>query len=286
MDSALGGTGRQRLGAELRRMRDLAGVAGRDLAGQIGMSQSKVSRIEAGSVLPSLPEVAAWANALGVVDDVREKLVSLTKAAYTEVHPWRAVLQSRGHLQDHVHERESTARRIRTFQHSVIPGLLQTAEYARRVFSMFHVPYADEDLAAAVAARLHRQLSIFEQDRQFEFLITEAALRWRPGPPKLLLAQLDRVSSISTLENVSVGLIPMSEQATTLNSHGFVIHDDHDDHGFVTIEMIHADVTVNNPADIEVYEKRWSLLGKTAAFDDDARALLAILSTELHTVAK
>jgi transcriptional regulator with XRE-family HTH domain len=276
----------RRLGGELRGLRDLAGLSGRDLARQLGISQSKVSRIEAGTTLPSLPEVKAWATAVGASVEVREWLIDTTEAAFTEVHPWRTALGVRTHLQDEVRERELRAKTSRVFQPSVVPGLLQTADYARRVFGMFQAKvYTDEGLAAAVAGRLHRQLALYEHGRRFEFLITEAALRWRPGPAATLLAQLDRIFSVSTLENVSIGLIPFTKPATVYTSHGFVIYaaDEESDQGTIaTVETIHAQLIIHSPDDVRLYEERWSMLRKMAVFDDEARAFLTMLGTEIR----
>lgn len=279
---------RQRLAVELRRLRDLAGISGRDLAQRMGISQSKVSRIESGATIPSLPEVVAWAKAVGASAETRERLIAVTEAAFTEVHTWRAALTTRTHLQDEIQEREARALTSRTFQPSLVPGLLQTAEYARRVFSMSQLPYTEAAILEAVAGRVHRQLALYKKDRKFEFLITEAALRWRPGPTEMLLAQLDRVTSLSTLSNVSIGLIPHAAQAVVPTSHGFVIYDgpEGDFDAFVTIETIHANLTVNDPSDVELYRSRWSLLRQMAVFDDEARKFLATLGTDLRDSAE
>lgn len=278
-------SGRLRLAAELRRLRDLSGVSGRELARRISISQSKVSRIESGVVLPSLPEVTAWGTALGASQATLDQLAFLINAAHTEVQPWREVLRGRGHIQDEVQEREALARRIRTFQPAVVPGLLQTAEYARRVFATRHPPYAEEDLRAAVAARLDRQQLMFDRERQFDFLIAEGGLRWRPGPIPVLLGQLDRIASIMTLENVSIGLISYDQEAVTLMSHGFVIYEGTgDDHaGFVTVETIHASMTLNDPRDVEVYRNRWSALREMAIFDNEASAYLTAMAGRIRT---
>jgi transcriptional regulator with XRE-family HTH domain len=276
-------TGRQQLAAELRKLRDLAGVSGRELANKIGISQSKVSRIESSTAMPSLPEVTAWADALEVSDEVRERLVTMTEAAFTEVHPWRAALQRRGHFQDDVQELETQAGRVCTFQSSLVPGLLQTAEYARRVLSMSQLPYAAEDFAAAVAARLHRQLAIYEEDRTFDFLITEAALRWCPGPSRLLLAQIDRISSVSTLDNVTIGLIPYGVDAVAPIPHSFIIYDGYGDHeGVVAVEAVHASMKFDGTENLALYHGRWALLRQMAVFGDEARKFLAALSAEIH----
>lgn len=273
-------TGWMRLAAELRRLRDLSGVSGRELAHRISISQSKVSRIESGMIMPSLPEVTAWGTALDASQTTLDHLVFLANLAYTEVQPWRELLRGQGHIQNEIQEQEARARRVCTFQSTVVPGLLQTAEYARRVFAAYRPPLAEEDLSAAVAARLNRQQLIFDRGRQFDFLITEGALRWRPGPVQMLLGQLDRIASIMTLENVSIGLIRYDQEAVTLISHGFVAYegtgDDHD--GFVTVEMIHAQMTFTDLRDVEVYRNRWSALREMAIFDKEAREYLTALA--------
>jgi transcriptional regulator with XRE-family HTH domain len=276
---------RHQLAAELRRSRELAGLSGRDLAQRIGISQSKVSRIESGATVPSLPEVTAWARAVQAPADRRQLLMALTEMAYTEVQSYRQALQARTHIQDEIEERELRARRVCTFQPSVVPGLLQTAEYARRIFSMAAPAYAVDDIAAVLSARLRRQLALYEEDKQFEFVITEAALRWRPGPVKLLLAQLDRISSLATLDNVSIGLIPLRGQAISPVSHGFVIYhvDDGDWDAFVEVETIHANLIVNDPDNVGLYQQRWTQLAKMAVFDDDARTLLTERAAEVRT---
>jgi len=283
---------RQSLAAELRRVRDLAGISGRDLAHRIGISQSKVSRIESGASVPSAPEVAAWAEAAGAPAETRQLLATLTEAVFTEVHTWRTVLDGRTHLQDDIGELESRTGKILTFQPSLIPGLLQTAEYARRVFTLFDPPYPERDIPDALAGRLDRQLALFDENREFGFLITEAALRWRPGPPELLLAQFDRIASLSTLSNVSIGLIPHAARAITSTAHSFVIFesrgkahgDGHDkDHelpdSVVTVETIHANLTINDPESVALYRRRWSLLAQMAIYGGEARAFLTTVGS-------
>ncbi len=252
---------RQRLGTELRKLRKLAGLNGYQLAEHVGISQSKVSRIEAGSAVPTIREAEASARAVGASDDVLANLIGMAEAALTEVETWRIALRhGLPNLQTDVRALEANARRISNFQPSLMPGLLQTAEYARRVFTL-----ADED-------------------RRFEFLVTEAALRWRPGPPKLLLAQLDRVGSVATLSNVSIGLIPQDTEATAAGSHGFAIYENREDseEPFVRVELIHGELTVSDPEDVAIYREWFSRLGSAAVFGEDARSLLAGIAHDLR----
>jgi transcriptional regulator with XRE-family HTH domain len=277
---------RRRLAAELRRSRDRAGLSGRQLAEQISISQSKVSRIEAGRTIPSAPEVAAWAAAVNASDTATELLTALTDAVYTDVLPWHAVMQKRIHIQDEIQEIENRSRAKLVYENSLVPGLLQTAEYARRVFGMFDPAYAELDVPAVVAGRLDRQVALFDPAQRFAFLITEGALRWRPGPPAVLLSQLDRIASLSTLENVSIGLIPHARQAHTYVPHGFVIFEpaDRDSDALVMVETVHANLTVNDPLDIAVYRRQWARLERVAVFGDAARELLAAVAADVRAL--
>lgn len=274
---------RQQLAAELRRVRELYGMSGRELAQLIDISQSKVSRVESGRTIPSLPEVSAWAAAVCVPADRQEWLVALAESVFTEVHSWPSALRTRGHIQDEIEERELRARLVRTFQPSVVPGLLQTAEYARRVITLAR-PGSVDAVSEAVDGRLRRQLALYEEDRRFEFVITEAALRWRPGPARLLLAQLDRLASLSTLDNVSIGVILLDADAATTYSHAFVIYDDHTDgqDPFVETETIHANLIVNDPGDVDLYQRRWAALSGTATFGEEVRAVFAELAAAIR----
>jgi transcriptional regulator with XRE-family HTH domain len=279
---------RRRLAAELRRLRDRAGLSGRQLAERIGVSQSKVSRIESGLTIPSEPEVTAWAAAVAAPEATVTLLAALTDSLYTEVLPWHSTLGVRGHLQDEIHEIENRTAAKLTYEPTVVPGLLQTAEYARRLFTLFHPAYAEADIPSVVAGRLDRQLALFDPARQFSFLITEGALRWRLGPAPMMLAQLDRVASVSTLDNVSIGLIPQAAPAVTYVPHGFVIFEmgDPDADALVMVETVHANLTVNDPVQVALYRRQWSLLEKTALYRDEARALLWAVAADIRALAR
>lgn len=280
-----GGAGREqalRLAGELRRLRGLSGLSGRELARRMGTSQSTVSRLESGVAVPSLPEVSAWASAVGVPAEVRASLVVLAEAASTEVQGWRDGLRRRPHAQDEVRAVESRARVLCTFQPSVVPGLLQTAEYARRVFSLLPGTLAAGDVPAAVAGRLDRQLALYEADREFRFLVTEGALRWRPGPAGLMAAQLDRVVSVSTLGNVSVGVIPFGVRAVAMLTHTFVICEGREERDtLVEVGTIHARLLVRRPSDVALYRDRWQRLTQMALFGEQAREFISGLSAGL-----
>jgi transcriptional regulator with XRE-family HTH domain len=278
---------RRQLGGELRRLREQAGLSGRDLAGVLGISQSKVSRIESGAALPTVPEVKSWTSATAASDLDREMLPMLTDGAYTEIRPWDDALRGRAHLQDSIRELESSRGIELTYEPSIVPGLLQTAEYARRLFTMFRPQLAESEIPAAVKGRLGRQDGLFDPTRRFEFLITEAALRFRLGPASVMAAQLDRIATLSILENVGIGLIPAGARARTYVPNGFVIFEsaDGEPDALVLAETVHANLTMSAPDHVELYRQHWALLRESAVFGASAHDLLAMVSKDVRELS-
>ncbi len=275
---------RRRLGVELRRLREQAGLSGRQLADQIGMSQSKVSRIESGAALPSIPQVTSWMVAVGASGPTASRVMALADTAYAGVDFWDAAMTERSSLQPDFQEIEDRSRAVLVYEPTLVPGLLQTAEYARRVFAMFDPPYAGSDIPDAVVGRLDRQVALFDPAREFAFIITEAALRWQPGPPGLMPAQLDRIASISTLGNVTVGVIPQCAQALTHVPHGFTMIEsaDPEEDALVFVETVHANLTVSDKGQVSLYRRQWSLLEKTAVYGPEARELLTSIAASVR----
>jgi transcriptional regulator with XRE-family HTH domain len=273
---------RQRLAVELRRLRERAGISGRDLATRIHISQSKVSRIESGTVALPVPTVAAWADAVGADAETRTRLIAMTDSLFASgIHDFRTVIPIYGHSQGEIQKQEARASRIRVYQPSIVPGLLQTAEYARRMLELATIPYEDGNLAKALTGRVDRQSALYDAGRRFDFLITEAALRFLPGAGDLLAPQLDRISSLMTLTNVSIGIIPAGTAATIAVPAGFDMLDERDHRTVVTVEFLHANLVVTDADHIAHYERAWTALDSMAVQDDDAQALLGAIRRQI-----
>jgi transcriptional regulator with XRE-family HTH domain len=268
---------RQELGAALRRLRKSAGLSGEQIAREVGISQSRVSRIELGQQGASPEVVSRWGQACKAGDTDLEQLVALAEAAATEMVSWRkAVSQGLGKLQQDSRDLEASATLVCNFQTVWVPGLLQVPEYARRVFAAGYPVPAQSDVAAAVAGRMNRQAILYDELKRFEFVMTEAALRWRVGPPSLMRAQVDRVITVSGLENVMIGILPQATESSHWHDHGFNILDGRGDAGdaVVHVETLASGLTITDPADVAVYKDAFAQLRSLAVAGDDARALL------------
>lgn len=263
-----------------------AGLTGQQLAEQAGLSQSTVSRIELGQAMPTWADIDGWARVTGASGDQRAELRRLAEVAAVETISWRkAVRRGLPGLQQDVGGLESSAGTILNFQPTIVPGLLQTADYARRLVASGY-PGGRPDIAAAVTSRLDRQTILYDDAKHLEFVIAEAALRWRLGPPPIMLAQLDRIASVMTLPSVTVGIIAQSAEVTAWHIHGFAILDDRSDGDpVVRVETLTTGLSISEPDAVERYRQAFRLLRDTAIFEDKARTLIHALVAELRQIS-
>lgn len=267
---------RQALGAELRRLRELAGLPSEAVAVAAGISQSTVSRIESGDRRADLARVHAWVQAVeqvlgpGIVDLARlEELASRAVTGVVELD------ESAEDWQQKVREIEAKSASIATFQPGMIPGLLQTAEYARNILAARPNP---GNLEAAVAGRMQRQEALYDLAKSFLFVMTEAALWWRPGPGDPRPAQLGKIASVATLSNVGVGVIPLGAEVTGGAPSAFTIHDLGNGEGLATVE---APGLRGETEEVKPYRDRLELLRRSALSGDAAIAFIRDLAGRL-----
>lgn len=265
---------RQELGAALRRLRKGAGLSGEAMAAALGISQSRISRMELGQQVADPAVVDGWARAAGTSDAERETLLSVAEAAAAEMVSWRrAMTRGLAKLQEDSRELEARATTILNFQVAFVPGLLQVPEYARRVFAIERQA-TQADIAAAVTARMNRQPIVYSGTKHLEFVMTEGAVRWRFGSESLLRAQVEKIIDVIGLENVTVGIIPQDAEADVWHDHGFNILEGQADEAVVHVETLTRGLTITDPADMAVYKDAFARLRKLAVTGEDARALL------------
>jgi hypothetical protein len=172
----------------------------------------------------------------------------------------------RGHagladMQTEQQQVEATIGLYLCYQPTLIPGLLQTPEYAHRVFSIMDVEGGDE-YTAAVSQRIRRQDVLHNSRRRFEFVLTEAALRARIVPDDLLRLQHAHLKRVASLSNVTITVIPYTADqqgdGVALGWCGFDIFDERGDlETFVSIELPHAGLTLHNPEQVDYYRAQF-----------------------------
>lgn len=263
---------REALGARLRELRTEAGLEGKELAALLGWQPSKVSRLQTGKQTPTIADVTAWAESVGRPDTAAELRGRVT-GMEQKYRSWRRTLASGHQARQEIAISETAAtREIRGLDVARVPGLLQTAEYARYVFKAgAEFSESPRDTEDAVRSRVRRQEALYEPGRRFRFLVWEAALYVQTCPPDVLAGQLDRLSSVIGLDTVELGVIPLAAPLRRAPSHGFWIYD----RRLVIVETISTEMWLDDSDSIALYERAWEWLAESAAYDTRARHLIA-----------
>jgi transcriptional regulator with XRE-family HTH domain len=204
------------LGQQLRKARLAADFASQDaLAAALGFERSTITKVESGIRPPTEDVFNKWCEVCGMTGELRDVLMGLTVVARRADGPvptW---------FEDYL-EIEGEAYAILAWQPIVVPGLLQTADYARALFLAMEV---DSDKANEMAAaRLARQ-AIFDRadPPQVVFVLDELVLHRLIGSPAIMAAQLNHICEISERPNVSIHLLPSENGASAGLFGGFFV---------------------------------------------------------------
>ncbi|MFH8410777.1 helix-turn-helix domain-containing protein [Streptomyces sp. NPDC018019] len=207
---------RRKLGAELRRQRTLAGLTSGEAARQVGWHQSKVSRIETGRSGVKSADVALLLDAYGVRDaELRALLAALCgdvardgTARQGWWHTHRDLLPPA--YRDFI-SLEFGACLARTLETTVVPGLLQTADYARTVTRTTLPGLSAQQVDELVAVRMARQ-EVLHGERPLELraVLDEAVLRREVASPGVMAAQLRHILDMGRLPHVRLQVLPFA----------------------------------------------------------------------------
>jgi len=177
------------------------------------------------------------------------------------------------HRQRELASLEANATQMRHFLPTLITGLLQTPEYMRAAMNTPIEP-AICDTTQAVALKLQRQAILHDHTKNFEFLLTESALRWQLCKPSIMALQLDRLVSLSHLPNIDIGVLPLSARVADGAYHTFVTYD----RRLVTIELFTGQLVLRDPKNIDHYRALFDFFSSHALWADDARSVLSALA--------
>jgi transcriptional regulator with XRE-family HTH domain len=212
---------RRQLGAELRRLRADRTVA--DVAAELGWSESKLSRIETAHTGIRPKDLDRLLEAYAVAEDARVRIRALAGQARQ-----RAWWEAYGDVLPNAYETyigfEAEAVAIYNFECQVVPGLLQTAEYASAVIQADGVYEEDEVHGQRVAVRMARQ-AVLTRDPppQLSVIIDEAVLRRPIGGPDVMRRQLTSLVEANERKMVTVQVLPFSSGAHRALAGAFII---------------------------------------------------------------
>ncbi|MEU6403779.1 helix-turn-helix transcriptional regulator [Streptomyces sp. NPDC046985] len=256
------------LGTRLRGLRAEAGLTGAVLAERAGVGQPTVSKVENGRMVPSADVLGRLSDALGLDESTTREVRDLLIAVETAPDPAESpdAGETAGTVLD---DAVRSARLVRSFQCVVLPAMLQSAEYARHVFQSAPGA-APEAVGRAVSARVERQSVLYEPGRESVFVLTEGVLRTWPGSPALMLAQLDRLLAVESMETVRLGVIPWRRPVPVMPRHGFTLCDG----AAVVVETLRDERVVDDAAEVRAYEETFGRFEEAAVFGAEVRELV------------
>jgi transcriptional regulator with XRE-family HTH domain len=269
---------REALGKRLRELRLRAGLSGRQLAEALSWAPSKISKLEMARQTPTDDDIRRWTHATGSDAETEELLASL-HALEVQYADWQRIFRTGVRpRQNELAELDQRTRLFRVFEVTVVPGLLQTPEYARaRLAEGIQRLNLPNDLNQAVWGRMQRQEILYDPDKQFHFVLPEAALRFRLCAPNIMLGQLDRLVALSQLPNVRLGIIGFETPYVTSPWHGFWLYDKER----VLVETMSAALDLRQPQEIELYGKAFEDLASCASYGRAARAIITRVIDDL-----
>ncbi|SDY45841.1 Helix-turn-helix domain-containing protein [Saccharopolyspora shandongensis] len=258
-------------GDALRRLRLAAGLSGKQLAELAGWTPSKVSRVETAKQSVSDADVVAYCRLTDAADDAAAELRQELREIRIEAASWKRQLRTGNRArQEYGKQLEDGAERIRLFEIALVPGLVQTAEYARHVFEVVaDLHQSSRDIAESVEQRMARQGVLFSRRTSVEILCSEAALRHPIAPPQVMVGQLDRLLALAGMSTMRLAIVPLDAQLPVVPLHGFVIIDD-----LVLVETVNTEMTIADPDDLARFHRLFDGLLSAALEGAEARALL------------
>jgi transcriptional regulator with XRE-family HTH domain len=270
---------RRRLAAELRSMRDQAGLSTTDAAKRLGWQASRVSRIETRQSGITAPDLRKLLNVYGVDDEEHRAYLAELARRVNERGWWQKYAGLIGGDYADLISLEAEARTIRTYEQELVPGLVQTPEYARAVLRVGRSTETAEQIDRRVEVRIERQEVLTRSDPpppRFNVVLSEGALRRPVGGYDVMRKQLEYLMRPRDRANVTVQVLPFDAgvHPSMMAPFTMITFPDPDDLGVVNVENATGTLFLEEPAEVRFYDEIWSTLQVSALSADDSQAFL------------
>ncbi len=265
---------RLRLRLSLRRARDERGLTQRSVAEELGWSLSKLIRIESGQVGVSKTDLKALIDIYHIDDpETAEELIRLGKEGRRQGwSTYRDILRPE-FIQFLGYEAAASA--CRHYQSVVVPGLLQTKDYAMAMAREFVEPGTSPSAAKRRWEVMARRQELLDNDRVgLHFILDEAVIRrWvgnRPGNPSIMRAQLRRLKELGQRPNIKIQVIPFTHGLHAGMQGAFILLqlDEVDDVLVYEEAAKGSSITRDNSKKIEGYERAFEHLARIGSPSD------------------
>jgi transcriptional regulator with XRE-family HTH domain len=273
------------LGAALREAREAAGLGVRELTQNLGWkSHATLSRYETGSRTPQPEDVATILQAVGVNGERREEILALARESDRSHWLSMGMTEQQRQLATLL-DYERTAATITDVSPLLIPGLLQTGDYARAIMRESAVP--EPEIETRVAVRLGRRDALTRREpATLLALVGEAALQANIGGPRVMLDQLRHLQRTAELPTVDLRAIPVRSRWTPALEGPFVVVVPADgDNPVVHIETRSSGLFLHEKDDVGPYMGAIEMVLRVAMSADETADLIAREAEEIERIA-
>jgi transcriptional regulator with XRE-family HTH domain len=264
---------------QLRQIREELKLTGAEVAKQLGMSPSKISRIETGNRMLSVDVVAALLGLYKVPERQREQILDQVRKSVE-----RGWWESRGlglpELWTALMNFESRATRIQNFEAMFVPGLLQTSEYTAAIIKGINKAMTESELNNLVGSRMARQTLLRRHDLQFLAVIDESALRRPIAERGVMRRQLRHLVDSGERSNITVRVVPLQAGPHAGLEGPFAVLDFSEEPSLVFIENHHFGMFLDEKEDIAAYRVALSNILNRALEPMDSVELISTIATE------
>ena len=279
--------GGRRLAGELRRLREATGLTGEEVSQRLGWSGSKLSRIELHRIGVKQADLRKLLALYEVDDSHRDELLALARESGKKGRLVRATAgfpQVAGYV-----SAESEAESVWNWEPQVIPGLLQTRDYARAVrqlwLGMFPGPPSETDRWAETRL-LRQQVLTRDPPLQLSVVIDESVLRRRFGDRTVMREQLEHLVASAELPNVEVRIYPMDGDYPPVPTGPFSymrFPEAHDVplHDIVSVELLEGPYDIEDEDQTYRYRVAFEYLLERSLDPDQSRSLISTTASEV-----
>jgi transcriptional regulator with XRE-family HTH domain len=268
------------LGAELRRLREAAGLTLQEASESVGISLSALSKMETGKRGQRIEDVASLCTVYRAFGQERRDLLDLARNS-NELGFWQKRQQSFTSRVTTIRLMESRATALFNFETMLIPGYLQTVPYMQAVMRGAMVR-DEEEIGRRVAARIQRQTQVRRRNAELTAIVCESALHTQIGGPAVMRDQLNHVVEAAARPNVKFRVVPNSAGAHPGFNGPFVRLRFADRPGVVFVPCSGASLFLEEPEDIEHYKVVTLELLHIALSHEESVALVADVAAALE----
>lgn len=265
----------RRVSAELRAWRVKRGLSCKDVSKALGWSESKISRMETGERGLYVDDVAAILGFLRVPAEIRQELLDLVRTG--DERNWHEIGGAPiSKLLRDLMRFESVATAIHNFEPLLLPGLVQTAEYARALMRKAASTWTDNEIESMVAVRMSRQRVLDGADPpRLSLIIEEMVLRRTMDDPAMMVGQLQHLLAASARRHINLQVLPFDAETAIASQGSLILLDCPDqptlcyEESRTTSAFLEEDELIGNA------RIAWKKLSAAAHSVDDSRQLIA-----------